>query len=80
MAGSDKIYKNSVKLKDAKDARRFMQRVINLYDKGVIESEKARDFGYLIKVFLDTVKQGELQEQVDELMDIVEQRQGRRSA
>lgn len=67
MSGKHKLYKNKVRLQDAKDARRFMQRVINAYDDDRIETEKARAFGYLIKVFLDAYESGELVERVEEL-------------
>lgn len=67
MAGNQKIYKNKTRLQDAKDARKFMQRVINSYDDGRIDTEKARAFGYLIRTFVKTYEAQELLERVEEL-------------
>lgn len=72
MAGNDKIYKNKKRLLDAKDARRFMQRVINAYDDERIDTEKARTFGYLIRSFLKTYKAQELEERVENLEETLE--------
>ncbi len=72
MAGNDKIYKNKKRLLDAKDARRFMQRVINAYDDDRIDTEKARTFGYLIRSFLKTYKAQELDERVEQLEKQIE--------
>ena len=79
MAGNQKIYKNSVRLQDAKDARRFLARVINAYDDGRIDTEKSRAFGYLIRTFVKTFEAQELQERVEELENLVGERYGDRS-
>ena len=71
MAGNQKIYKNSTRLQDARDARRFMQRVINAYDDGLIDTEKSRTFGYLIRTFIKTYESQELLERVEELEEVV---------
>ena len=70
MPGNDKIYKNSTRLQDAKDARRFMARVVNAYDDGLIDTEKAKTFGYLIRAFIKTYESQELLERVEELEKI----------
>lgn len=67
MAGNHKIYKNSFRLHDAKDARKFMQRIVNAYDDGIIDTEKARCFGYLIRCFLKSYESQELDERIEEL-------------
>ena len=72
MAGNKKLYKNSFRLQDATDARRFMQRVINAFDDSRIEEDRARAFGYLIKVFLSTVEASEWEERLEELEKHVE--------
>lgn len=72
MAGNDKLYKNKVRLQDAKDARRFMQRVINAYDDDRIDTEKARGFGYLIRTFLKSYEAQELLERVENLEENLE--------
>lgn len=67
MAGNEKIYKNKKRLQDARDARLYMQRVINAFDDDRIDKDKARAFGYLIRTFLKTYEAQELQERVSAL-------------
>ena len=76
MAGNQKLYKNSVRLQDAKDARRFMQRTINAFDDGRIGESRARAFGYLIRTFIKSYQAQELQERVEELENLVGERNG----
>ena len=61
------VYERFKRLQNARDAREFMQKVINSYDKDEIDREKARTLGYLIKIFLASYEQAELQERVEEL-------------
>ena len=78
MAGNQKIYKNSFRLQDGRDARKFMQRVINAFDDSRISEDRARTFGYLIRTFIKTYEAQELQERVEELENLVGERYGDR--
>lgn len=72
MSGAKKIYKNKKRLQDARDARVFMQRVINAFDDNRIPEDRARTFGYLIRTFIKTYEAQELQERVEQLEESVE--------
>ena len=63
----NQVYSQFKRLQNARDAREFMQKVINAYDKNEISKDKSRTLGYLIKIFLQTYEQAELQERVEEL-------------
>ena len=70
----NQVYKQFKRLQDAKDAREFMQKVINAYDKNKITKEKSRTLGYLIKIFIKTYETADLQEQVEDLQKIANQK------
>lgn len=72
MAGNDKIYKNKKRLQSARDARLYMQRVINAFDDNRINKDKARTFGYLIRTFIKTYEAQELEDRVSFLEDRLE--------
>ena len=66
------VYQRLKRLRTAKDARQYMQALIEAFDKNEISTSKARTLGYLIKIFLDTYEKADLQSQVEELMESVE--------
>ena len=66
------VYKQFKRLQNARQAREFMQKTINAFDKNKISEGKARALGYLIKVFLDTYQLADLQGEVEELKEIIE--------
>ena len=68
------VYKQFKRLQDNKDAREFMQAVINAYDKDEIDTSQARCYGYLIKVFLDTVEASDIQERIEKLEELANKR------
>ena len=61
------VYQRLKRLRSAKDARQYMQALVEAFDKNRISEKKARTLGYLIKIFLQTYEQAELQERVEEL-------------
>ena len=63
----NQVYSQFKRLQTARDAREFMQKVINAYDKNEISKDKSRTLGYLIKIFLQTYEQAVLQERVEVL-------------
>ena len=71
---ANSVYKQMKRLQDANDAREFMQAVINAYDKNEIDKDKARTLGYLIKIFIKTYEVAELEERVEKLEELAEQK------
>ena len=67
-------YKQFKRLQTARDSREFMQKVINAYDKNEIDKDKARTLGYLIKIFIKTYEVAELEERVEKLEELAEQK------
>ena len=68
------VYKQMKRLQDARDAREFMQSLVNAYDKNRISKDKARTLGYLIKIFINTYETAEIQGKVEELEDMINQK------
>ncbi len=66
------VYQRLKRLRTARDARQYMQALIEAYDKNEISTDKARALGYLIKIFLDSYEKADLQKQVEELMKLAE--------
>ena len=65
------VYQRLKRLRSAKDARQYMQALVEAFDKNRISEKKARALGYLIKIFLSTYELATLQEQVEELQELV---------
>ena len=68
------VYKQMKRLRNANDAREFMQATINAVDKNQIPLKKGRALGYLIKVFLKSFEVAELEERVEKLEELAERR------
>lgn len=71
MSGAKKLYKNKIHLTDLDSCRRYMSRTLNLLDDGVIDGQEARDRGYIIKIIAELIKDGQLEQRLDELEEIV---------
>ena len=65
------VYQRLKRLRTARDARQYMQALVEAFDKNRISEKKARALGYLIKIFLDTYQLADLQGQVEELQELV---------
>ena len=74
MSGARKLYKNKVHLNDLGSCRRYMARVINMLDEGQISGEEARDRGYCIKIISDLIKSEDLEQRVEELEKLADER------
>lgn len=71
------VFKNMKRLQTARDARQFMQAVINSFDKQEIDQQEARCYGYLIKVFLDTVEASDIEQRIEQLEEFIDQQHRR---
>ena len=77
--GEGQVYQRLKRLRDAKDARQYMQALIEAVDKNRITEKKARCIGYLIKIFLDTYELADIQKELEEIREIID-KQGRWTA
>ena len=50
-----------VRFHNLKDVRRFMAKVINRLDKGEIDTDKARAFGYLCSTITTIIKDDDIE-------------------
>jgi len=67
-----KLYKNKIHLTDIDSCRRYLSRVINQLDEGLIDGQAARDRGYIIKIIADLIERGQLSDRVAELESIIQ--------
>jgi len=80
MSGDKKIYKNKIHLTDLDSCRRYLARVINQLDDGVIDGKEARDRGYIIKIIADIIETKDIEQEVEEIREIIDNKKGRWSA
>ena len=72
MSGKHKMYKNKIHLTDLDSCRRYLSRVINQMDEGIIDGKAARDRGYIIKIIADILQTQDIEKKVEELEKLVE--------
>jgi hypothetical protein len=65
------VYSRLKRLRNAQDAKEYLQALIEAVDKNRISEAKARTIGYLIKIFLDTYQLADLQAEMEELKERV---------
>ena len=59
--------RRAVPLRNARDARRLVSRLINEVRRGEIESQTAARIGYLISIYLKSVETDELAQRLDRI-------------
>ena len=74
MSEEGQVYARMKRMQTISDARVYMQKLINAYDKNEISKDKARTLGYLIKIYIATVDKGDLEERVEEIEKLLEER------
>ncbi|HEX3035812.1 MAG TPA: hypothetical protein VHT73_11920 [Thermodesulfobacteriota bacterium] len=52
--------KRHIRIKDLRDAKRLLVKLINERRRDETESQEIRDVGYLIRIFVETYTKGEL--------------------
>ena len=72
MGSQHKLYKNKIHLTDIDSCRRYLSRVINQLDEGLIDGQAARDRGYIIKIIADLISEKEIEQEVEKLRDMIE--------
>ena len=69
---AQKMYKNKIQIQSAADVRRLLTRVLSQLDEGLIDTDKARCFGYLADKCLKAIHAGELEERLEKLEELAE--------
>ena len=69
MSGKHKMYKNKIHLTDLNSCRRYLSRVINQLDDGVIDGKEARDRGYIIKIIADILQEQDIEREVQKISE-----------
>jgi hypothetical protein len=64
-----------VRLKSIDDCRRLLQKTVNEFKGGVIDEAHARCLGFLIKIMIECIKDGELESRVAQIEQIIREKQ-----
>jgi hypothetical protein len=56
-----------IKLKNPRDIKRFLAKLLNQLYRKEIDPEIARDAGYLAKILLDCIEKVDLQEEIERI-------------
>lgn len=65
------IYKNNVRLNNSNDVRKLLSRVANALLQDEISEDRARAIVYLSNTLLNTIKQTDLEQRLEELERLV---------
>lgn len=65
----------AVKVRTIKDAKRLMSKLITAFQEKTIDGRDAKDMAYLLTVFLQIVKDFELEKRVEEIEKAIQERQ-----
>lgn len=64
-------YKTDVRFENPSDVRRFLGRIVNLRANDLIDSDTARDLGYLCNILLKSIEQSTIENRLEELENYV---------
>lgn len=67
-------YKTDVRFENPSDVRRFLGRIVNLRANNLIDSDSARDLGYLCNILLKSIEQSTIEERLLELEEHLERK------
>jgi hypothetical protein len=63
--------KRAVRINDIRSARRFVIKLLNERRRGEIDSDECRDVGYLLRIYIDSYKEAELEARLDQLEEAI---------
>jgi hypothetical protein len=63
-----------IRLDNLRMARRFMVRVVNDYNEGIINATKAKTFCSIINTFSKLYEQSEIEKKVEKIEDYIHER------
>ncbi len=59
--------KKHTRLQTARDVQKLISKMINERRRGEVDTTECRDIGYLAKILLDSIEDGEVEDRVVEL-------------
>jgi len=59
--------KRHIRLNDLRDAQKLLKKLINERYRDELETGKARDIGYLLKVFIEAYEKSDLEKRIEAL-------------
>ena len=68
--------KKHIRLNSARDAHKLLSKMINERRRKEIDGQECRDIGFMLRILLDCLEAGELEDRVEKLELLLEQ-QGR---
>ena len=65
--------KKHIRLNTAKDVHKLLSKMINKRRRKELDSQECRDIGYLLRILLDSIEAGELEDRIENLEMLLEQ-------
>ena len=65
--------KKHIRLNTAKDVHKLLSKMINERRRKELDSQECRDIGYLLRILLDSIEAGELEDRIENLEMLLEQ-------
>ena len=65
--------KRHIRLNSARDVHKLLSKMINERRRKEIDGQECRDVGYLLRILLDSIEAGELEDRVEKLETLLEQ-------
>ena len=59
--------KKHIRLNSARDAHKLLSKMINERRRNEIDGQECRDIGYLLRILLDSIEAGELEDRIENL-------------
>jgi len=65
--------KRHIRLNSARDVHKLLSKMINERRRKELDSQECRDIGYLLRILLDSIEAGELEDRIENLEMLLEQ-------
>ncbi len=65
--------KKHIRLNTARDVHKLLSKMINERRRKELDSQECRDIGYLLRILLDSIEAGELEDRIENLEMLLEQ-------
>ena len=61
------LRENPIRVRNLRDAKKLLSRLLVSFQRGEVEGREAKDLAYLLSVFVQVVKDAELEKRIDRL-------------
>jgi hypothetical protein len=65
--------KKHIRLNSARDIHKLIAKMVNERRRNEIDGQECRDIGYLLRILLDSIEAGELEDRIENLEMLLEQ-------